>query len=58
MLNKQSISSVLFCFSVTLRKNKKIAIQVLIPTLNLTKTLTLALTLSLILPKLKIHPNS
>ena len=35
--------------AVTLRKNKKIAILVLISTLNLTQTLTLALILALIL---------
>ena len=35
--------------AVTLRKNKKIAILFLIPTLNLIQTLTLALILALIL---------
>ena len=35
--------------AVTLRKNKKISILALTPTLNLTQTLTIALTLTLIL---------
>ena len=36
-------------FTITLHKNKKIAILALTPTLNLTETLTLGLTLMLIL---------
>ena len=41
---------------ITLRKNKKIVIPALTPTLNLTQTITLAVTLTLILSQTQ-NPN-